>query len=1185
MLGKIKQRCKRLILDIFVVAAEILLLSGMTAYAADPSWTSITEGIYQDPVTGDIIYTTIDKERTSDIYYQTIGFDIADAVKDGSGKLTETGAGEIRIVLQNPAQASQNKVDIGGGKIATTWTIPYATMVEQIKSQYPAWYNKIVNPQGEVYLKFDAVLRVFDAGKYGTDRFGQPNPSAVVDPITGEIIGDFWDKLTYEELKTLYGWDPSFFDNHFDKALMIAMGIIEGEEESDVSDEHLYSIGKDKPNFCTYNYDPTGKFNIGGPDGETPTPGIPTSEDITNGYNADEWYGSAFIKQHTASKWWKFGGNISYEKEYHTVDDSGTSVTHKYSVSEPCEYTVKRTVKYWYLRGVWLYDLDTVDDDNEVFPGGNHHFISYIETQVTCRVNGEDMTTTTSYDFNPDNEYHVDWPELSQAERTINVSGSSKSDAVSKFQKMAENRVAKNEEINVRNDELDIRGKQFMSDEWYPYGEFCEGKNNKRSFFEIEEPDYGLEQDEENGTIPSTIANGKYFTSITATYKQIVLNTRTPIEHKKTPDNSTIQERIKEGPYQEDEPVWVHTPTISPVVIADPDTHEQLTEADMKNQLIKSAINEDADYQLLLDGTYTIKFIPSEHFEHIGYPEMAPDLYNKYCKFKQVCFPFTIQLDGKIYDIDNTTMDENGEPKLAGYTQWIDLPDFEVDDFYIPTWAFEGSDYVIQFRVAPENVVDHNGVNHIDDTEYLRNVTLNGEPLYNYVSTYTLTVQVSGIIYDFQAVGVNDRDCFEGFDDESGLHGLGIANYYAFCPRYEEKRSGIYNRLGTPDVRYSVDGTINSNWSIRNTLPFSNGRSLVYPGEGTLRRGNTFAFTIKTIANLYDEEIDEIYIKPTFRYVSLDGTVDEDIDVYYDKENADGTDTMRYVEYGSEKDKSVLKEVSIADIRFDGSYYYDDKLVEDMTGRVIDDSSNYHQDDAEYSKDKCNAYQYEKNHDDIPTWPKEAYKTANNYLSRKTESYCLSGIVLNSRLRLLTGNVEQLARNIGKQGAGLEYIQDKTASGGSYYVNQYTNPELWDRHRSSMQTWFGTYWIPNQLYVTKDVLKADADGDGVEEEYDSVWDYTVAKGYVEGTEDFFMKDGYLIVNFNIMTINNGKPHLVYYGGNADMWQMEGAPDTTTIGDPSINEDIEIPLRSGDVAVIDLSQSIMDRFYAGFNRIN
>ncbi len=85
-----------------------------------------------------------------------------------------------------------------------------------------------------------------------------------------------------------------------------------------------------------------------------------------------------------------------------------------------------------------------------------------------------------------------------------------------------------------------------------------------------------------------------------------------------------------------------------------------------------------------------------------------------------------------------------------------------------------------------------------------------------------------------------------------------------------------------------------------------------------------------------------------------------------------------------------------------------------------------------------------------------------------------------------------------------------------------------------MQRWYGTYKIPT------DVHAAPA---GID-----VFGYLKKHG-IDYKEDFWLKDGYLIVNFNIVTIDDkGKEHLSYINGsnylnkgNCSMWVMEGAP--------------------------------------------
>ncbi|CUH93228.1 DUF5704 domain-containing protein [Herbinix luporum] len=83
-----------------------------------------------------------------------------------------------------------------------------------------------------------------------------------------------------------------------------------------------------------------------------------------------------------------------------------------------------------------------------------------------------------------------------------------------------------------------------------------------------------------------------------------------------------------------------------------------------------------------------------------------------------------------------------------------------------------------------------------------------------------------------------------------------------------------------------------------------------------------------------------------------------------------------------------------------------------------------------------------------------------------------------------------------------------------------------------MQRWYGTYKLPTTTYV-------------VPAGYD-VYGH-LSKYGIDYNEDFWLKDGYIIVNFNIITIDkNGKMHLSYSNGSnyknrghCSMWITEG----------------------------------------------
>ncbi|WP_313133390.1 DUF5704 domain-containing protein, partial [Anaerocolumna sp.] len=83
----------------------------------------------------------------------------------------------------------------------------------------------------------------------------------------------------------------------------------------------------------------------------------------------------------------------------------------------------------------------------------------------------------------------------------------------------------------------------------------------------------------------------------------------------------------------------------------------------------------------------------------------------------------------------------------------------------------------------------------------------------------------------------------------------------------------------------------------------------------------------------------------------------------------------------------------------------------------------------------------------------------------------------------------------------------------------------------SVQNWYGEYYLPSEVHVVSkgfDILA-----------------HIKKKGPINYKEDFWLKDGFIIVNFDIETIQNGKRHLSYINvdnaaqGYCNMWKREG----------------------------------------------
>lgn len=137
------------------------------------------------------------------------------------------------------------------------------------------------------------------------------------------------------------------------------------------------------------------------------------------------------------------------------------------------------------------------------------------------------------------------------------------------------------------------------------------------------------------------------------------------------------------------------------------------------------------------------------------------------------------------------------------------------------------------------------------------------------------------------------------------------------------------------------------------------------------------------------------------------------------------------------------------------------------------------------------------------------------------------------------------------------------------YVGDVTNlPEGVDRNDalSSVQHWYGEYYLPNDLFVAPKGF--DVAGYGL-------------KNYgLNGKEDFWLKNGYIVVNFKIEVHDDikansfNKPKLTYGNGMANMWQIEGY--STTKKDAN---NVPFQLNWGDIVFYDIDRKATEDYWS------
>ena len=94
-----------------------------------------------------------------------------------------------------------------------------------------------------------------------------------------------------------------------------------------------------------------------------------------------------------------------------------------------------------------------------------------------------------------------------------------------------------------------------------------------------------------------------------------------------------------------------------------------------------------------------------------------------------------------------------------------------------------------------------------------------------------------------------------------------------------------------------------------------------------------------------------------------------------------------------------------------------------------------------------------------------------------------------------------------------------------------------DKVTKSMQRWYGEYYLPSEIHV-------------VPKNFD-ILEYARINGGIDYDESFWLKDGYIIVNFDIETIKEKERHLSYINlihsliGYCNMWKTQGYQYTKT----------------------------------------
>lgn len=892
-------------------------------------------------------------------------------------------------------------------------------------------------------------------------------------------------------------------------------------------------------------------------------------------------------------------GDVGYHgNSYHKSTDT-------YTVSIP------RAAVYYKITDYKIYALETVNVSNQA---GSAYYdgLSPINS-VDAIISGEDNPTNIKKEAL---DKHIDYTDVNNLEFDNAGIGegifSSKAAAESWYNnngfKFGDSKVGY---PKVSNDQLiinfnDDRGSLQLMDSTWVSKEHMNDQYVVVPDKPLAVPKYRMvEAEQQHIEIPYDLMNGNYSTTINAYYHLYagtedhagyVLFSNAAKPGHIMPE-SVLLKNNNSVSFESQEPIHIMTPIISPFETTDSNKLPDLTEdekAKMTENEIKEyerkqlqsgtqLVTEEDCQQLRLDEEYTLSFDPFMHNLWLGYGYSGlidnenywsgrdgletDNKFDKYVKEKWIKFPFDVYIQNKLFGANTWICVYEYDPVSDKVSAGdLDTPCLTKVEYYIPSWAIDSM-----------NDINENGTGIIETS--VRALNYNGSDIHqaNYNpsdnetwSFNAITVQLSGWLYDFEVVGVHDKADFVSREDayENNKTWNYNATSLSLAGIKDEFYMGKYNRLGNDKngddtlQRRQLDDTLedtgeNTEKNIvedYDLLPLNEGSSEYQILGGTLKRGSSIGFNLKTMDNLKDDDMIEII--PTYTYYSDDMTKKltmDEMEIYFDN------GTQKFIKMGSDRDNSPIK-----------SFYWNNTLIDNT---VTDEEKLYtlkngsHKDG--FVQSILNTH-YE-------TASSETVLVGDLNWEHKIPTASMSKIMLTDLAMMYVNPLTELKQNLAKDG---EHATDML--GSSYESGNIALKSKVDAQKQSVQQWTGAYMVPKYIRIL-DIAKLNEMG------YNSFEDYLNRNTYVTGKEDFWITKGKLVLNFKITAYKNGKPYLTMESGTSDQWLRQGMRENLYIGtyitrqnalklmkqgyaarEAYMKSRYSVPTKSGDIAVIDMN---------------
>lgn len=497
---------------------------------------------------GDVEIYTVDKKKTSKIWYYTEGVSITRCQYNPTSKKIHESQEYFIHALKNPTEKLEGNI------YYNTFTISIDSLVALASQKDQMWGKEIqdaIDGTGPaVYIKLDCMMWVVDDNK--KERYG---PFVNIPGIGGSDgnldVGVMKDGKSIEA----FGFNiNNGLKTHFNHYLLIGNGeIVEPKEYPDefVTDDytmdHYAGIDANQPAFAMSNY--SSEFNL--------HDGIPSSEYIDNAFLADSWYGNTKVyarmisKQYSHTIYYKWTIDNSHygyadfdgdgDVEYGWIEDIDTDGTSRL-LNIGTAYAA-----FQYLTDTHIYDFTNADIANGTYPGDHIYYDDSHEVPMTC------IATSEYKDVAAHGVLATEEPDWLAETATHATMGSFTYTNVHDFGLVSQApdvdaQVAKDilairdiisRNTKTRNDKLVIDGHTFMNNDWVSGCNFFDGepssyKQCTQSAAWVHDylqqsgtrPLHAFDPADVTGTdhvqIPPTVDNGQYPTSMKVYYQRLI---------------------------------------------------------------------------------------------------------------------------------------------------------------------------------------------------------------------------------------------------------------------------------------------------------------------------------------------------------------------------------------------------------------------------------------------------------------------------------------------------------------------------------------------------------------------------------------------------------------------------------------------------------------------------------------